>query len=104
MFAIAHLAQMYGGHFHRSGWAHPWLVLLFLLFIGIAIGAAVWVLVRASRQAPHVHPSAPTDPALDILRMRFAQGEIDAAELAARAASLSGMRPPVPPQSGPAGS
>jgi uncharacterized membrane protein len=94
MFVVALLEQEFGGHFHRGGWAHPWLGLLLLVLIGVAIGAGLWVLLRTSRPVHILPSSSPTDPAMDILRARFAQGEIDDEEFASRAARLSGIVPP----------
>ena len=83
---------------HHPGW-HPWLGLGFLLLVGVAVGFAVWALVRLSRPTHHFAGPAqlPHDPALETLRVRFARGEIDAAEFTARAAHLSGAVPPAPP-------
>ena len=93
MFAVAH---EFGAHFHHTGLAHPWLGLLFWLFFVGLIGVAVWLFVRATDSravAPVVGPSS--DPAMELLRARFARGEIDTDEFSARAAYLSGQ--PAPP-------
>lgn len=88
---------MFGGRLHR-GWVHPWLGLLCLMLVAVAFGLGLWLLLRASRPAHYGAPSImPTDPAVDILRARFARGEIDADEFAARAAHLSGTVPPATP-------
>jgi putative membrane protein len=97
MYRVTRISQAFDGHFHRGGWAHPVLALLFLALVGVAIGAVVWLLVRAARPHPlHYMPSvpAPPDPAIEVLRSRFARGEIDADEFDARAARLSGLVPP----------
>jgi uncharacterized membrane protein len=92
MFVVA---QEFGARFHHGSSLHPWFGLLFwLLFVGL-IGVAVWLFVRAThsvRGLPAMGP--PSDPAMDMLRARFAQGEIDAQEFAARAAYLSGQVAP----------
>ena len=89
------LAQMFYGPAHRHGWAHPWLALVFLAFVALAIGLAVWAVFRlAGSHHPPAPPFQPPDPALEALRMRFARGEIDTDEYAARAAHLIGGPPP----------
>jgi uncharacterized membrane protein len=88
---------------YNHGVNHPWFWLFILLMFAGAVAVLIWALVRGSRPSyPLPPPGPPTDPALDVLRMRFAQGEIDADEYAARAAQLSGMppstmQPPDPP-------
>jgi uncharacterized membrane protein len=98
MIFMTRLSQAFYGRVHRGGWAHPWLTLLFLIFVGVAIGVVVWALVRGTRSQHPVHPGSPPDPAMETLRLRFARGEIGADEYAARAAQLSGVLvPPGPP-------
>jgi uncharacterized membrane protein len=92
MFAVA---QEFGARFHQGGSLHPWFGLLFWLLFVALIGVAVWLFVRAThsvRGLPATGPSS--DPAMDTLRARFAQGEIDGQEFAARAAHLSGRAAP----------
>jgi uncharacterized membrane protein len=100
----ARVMQQFGPYMHdRTGLNHPWLVFLFFVFVAAAVAVGVWLLVRGTRH-PYppfpaqgmVPPIPPTDPALDTLRLRFARGEIDADEYAARAALLSGGAPPGP--------
>ena len=101
------LAQQFGPHMYRhDGLAHPWLTLVFFLLVATAIGLGIWLLVRNPHHHPGypLHPGAgwvppapPTDPALEALRMRFARGEIDADEYAARTALLSGATTPPRP-------
>jgi uncharacterized membrane protein len=97
MFAVA---QEFGARFHHGGVLHPWFGLfLWLLFVGL-IGVATWLLVRAAHSVRGVPAMGPSpDPAMETLRARFAQGEIDAREFAGRAAYLSGQQ--APPTSGP---
>lgn len=92
MFVVA---QEFGARFPHGGSLHPWFGLLFwLLFAGL-IGVAVWLLVRETHSVRGVPAMGPTsDPAMDTLRARFAQGEIDAQEFTARAAYLSGRAAP----------
>lgn len=95
-------AQAFGDRWHHGG--HPWLGLLFMALFGTAIALLVFALVRTARPTHHYAPAvaAPADPAMETLRIRFARGEIDAAEYAARAAHLSGaVPPPAPPATPP---
>ena len=70
-------AQMFHDRWHRTGWTRVGLGVLFLVLVALAVGLGVWALVRGTR---HTHPVAasgypltpPTDPALEMLRMRFA--------------------------------
>jgi putative membrane protein len=100
MLRVALFAQVFGGRV-RHGWAHPWMGVVMLSLVAAAIGLTVWLLVRSSR-TPTPFVSPPIDPAMDILRARFARGEIDAEEFAARAVQLSGSLPPSPPPPTPA--
>jgi uncharacterized membrane protein len=85
--------------YHHTGLAHPWVGLLFWLFFVGLIGVAVWLFVRTTDR-PRLEPvggppaSPPSDPAMEMLRARFARGEIDTQEFAARAAYLSGQPAP----------
>jgi len=97
--------QVFDPRFHRGGVNHPWFWLLMLLVVAVGIGALIWALLRGSHRTYPLPPGPPTDPAMEALRMRFARGEIDSDEYAARAAQLSGWVPPasqstpVPPPS-----
>ena len=100
----ARAMQMYGPYMHdRGGWNHPWLAVLLFVIVGAAIGLLVWALLRGGTRhpygAPPAYPAAPPagDPALEVLRMRFARGEIDADEYASRVALLHGAPPAGPP-------
>jgi uncharacterized membrane protein len=99
MFILA--AQEFGGRFHHGGWAHPWLGLVIWLIFVAAIGAAAWALLRPRHWTRVAAPPAggvdSIDNAMEILRARFAHGEIGADEFAARAAHLEGRVPPTPP-------
>lgn len=71
------------------GWIGP-LLFLVLLVLGIVyLGRALWP-ARAERAAPGSGaPLAGEDPALQILRERYARGEIDAEEFERRKAALA---------------
>lgn len=77
------------------------MALVFLVFMVAAIGFGVWALVHSSRPQyiaqPMPPPGSQPDPALEVLRMRFARGEIDSTEYASRAAQLQGAPPPAGP-------
>jgi len=91
MFVAAEFVRV-----REAGWVHPWLGLLFWFAFVALIATAVWLFVRSTHTAPVMAPGGPpVDPAMDILRARFARGEIDTAEFTARAVQLSGG--PVPP-------
>jgi len=70
-----------------------WIVglLVMVLFWGLVIAAIVlgirW-LIRADRRGSHEGPAAPD--ALEVLRQRYARGEIDEAEYERRRAVLRG--------------
>jgi len=70
-----------------------WIVglLIMVLFWGLVIAAIVlgirW-LIRADRRGSHEGPAAPD--ALEVLRQRYARGEIDEAEYERRRAVLRG--------------
>ena len=107
MNASGLLMQQFYMH-DRGGLNHPWLAALLVLFIGAAVALVVWAIVRASHHPATAYPGhylppgpTPTDPALDVLRMRFARGEIDEAEYATRAAHLQGAPPPATPPPAP---
>jgi putative membrane protein len=55
---------------------------VFWLLVLVALGAAVWWLVRRERPAPR-------DPALDALRERYARGEITRDEFETRRRDLA---------------
>jgi putative membrane protein len=54
-----------------------------ILVIAVAVLIGVWMVLRSNREA---HPSGPT--ALDILRERYARGEISAEEFEAAKRTL----------------
>ncbi|MGH2670659.1 MAG: SHOCT domain-containing protein [bacterium] len=88
-----------GGAFFGT-WGAGWgigmmlLSLLFWVFIIVALGAAVWWLVRhGSKEFRHRGGSGlseSSDTAADILRQRFARGEINREEFEERQRVLGG--------------
>ena len=81
-----------GIHF-GGGLAIGWIfgMLILVLFWGLVIAAIVlaarW-LIRADRRGSHGSPAAPD--ALELLRQRYARGEIDEAEYERRRTVLKG--------------
>jgi putative membrane protein len=75
-----------------GGMGIEWVVVLIIVFFwGLVIAAIVlgirW-LIRADRRGSHEAPATPD--ALEILRQRYARGEIDEAEYERRRAVLRG--------------
>jgi len=63
-------------------WGGGWMMILFLIFWLLLIGVGVWLIIsviRRNRQSPSI-TSAPSlaagETALDILKARYARGEI----------------------------
>ena len=93
-------------HFGWYPFAGGWLIglLLFAVFAVLVVWGIAWVLRRDSHRyvAPPPPPAVPptmqprVDPALQILRERFARGEISEADYLAAGRVLGG---PVPPSS-----
>jgi uncharacterized membrane protein len=95
---------------YRVGWypfAGGWLVglLIFAAFVVLIAWGIAWVLRRDSRHygapppPPTIPPAAPrpADQALQILRERFARGEISEAEFVAASRVLGAPAPPPGP-------
>jgi putative membrane protein len=59
---------------------------LWLVVIGLVVAGVIWVV----RRFDHSHPGKSNSDALSVLDMRFANGEIDAEEYAARKKLLMG--------------
>ena len=77
--------QYYGPHMWHGGW-HGWLFgpLMMILFFAVIV-AVVVLLVRWIGGSGHGHGHAPPGKTpLDILKERFARGEIDLAEFEER--------------------
>ena len=95
---VGYAARLLDRGYHHDGAGHPWIWLLVGLALAVIV-ALILVLLLGSR--PTHDEALSTDPAMETLRMRFAQGEIDADEYTARAAQLSGVSPPAPQPPGP---
>jgi len=91
-------------HYGQFPFAGGWLVglLVFAAFIVLVAWGVAWILRRDSRHygtpmppptMPPVGPPPP-DPALQILRERFARGEIGEAEFIAASRTLGAPTPP----------
>ena len=73
----------YGPHMWGGGWHFMFGPLMMILFVAVIAVVAV-VVVRRLGGGSGPAASAPGNSALDILRERFARGEIDAEEFAER--------------------
>ena len=77
-----------------NGWAWFAMGLSMVLFT-VAVGLIIWLLVRRSTGSPAPTSAVPT--AEEVLRQRFATGEIDQADFDQRMAALrTNRRPSVP--------
>ncbi len=79
----------YGGWYWGMGLAHG---LLWLVLLGLGVALLVRLVSRDSRDSREWRSSAPPgtpDSALDILKKRYARGEIDKAEFDAMKKDLS---------------
>ncbi len=72
-----------------SGWSMGTDAWVWIGVWALVMTLVVWVLVREPRHARHVDPA-------EILRDRFARGEIDEAEFRQATAALDAATPPVP--------
>ena len=82
-----------GGMMGQGGWGVWWILgmLVPLLFLGGLIALIAWVVVHltSSRHGEGI-PGTREDSAEEILRQRFARGEIDAKEYEERRRTLGG--------------
>ena len=89
--------QPYDGPFGHSSWWAPFQTILPLLLLVALVGVVVWLIVRTSRQPAPAMPGATSAPrpdaALDHIRMRYAQGEIDRDQFLQVTRDLSGAEP-----------
>ncbi len=69
---------------NMTGWGWGWMSLFPVLII-VAVALAAWTVVNLSESRSG---KADEDPALEVLRHRFAAGEIDEGEFNQRRASL----------------
>jgi len=81
--------MMHAGPFGFGAFGGAWgvLVALLVLAAAVALGIALTRLLL-----PAARPSSSGDDALEVLRSRFARGEIDEAEYLARRATLTAPR------------
>jgi putative membrane protein len=74
---------------HMDGWGWGWFaaghLLWWVLVVVVLVGLVRWAIPRTG---PRTAPPPQTDRALDILRERFARGEIDETEFQARKRTL----------------
>jgi putative membrane protein len=69
------IAMMWGYTMNGMGW---WMIISSLLWLGL-VAVAVWAFARWVTRAtqPNASSASPTPSATEILRQRFARGEID---------------------------
>jgi uncharacterized membrane protein len=95
--------QPYDGPFGHSAWWAPLQWLLPMLILVAVVGLVVWLIVRSSHQPAAALPGASMpgaatlaprpDAALEHIRMRYAQGEIDRDQYLQITRDLSGAEP-----------
>ncbi len=62
-----------------GGWG-IFMFIFMLIFLALIIGAVVLLVRYLSPHSPQLHPKASSEDALEILRRRYARGEIQKAE------------------------
>jgi putative membrane protein len=84
------------GHQH-SGHPFGWVLLFILLALVVAL--VVWIVLRVRGEGTAVRQvvAAPVDDAVDVVRMRYAKGEIDRREFLKVIADLGAPPEPPPP-------
>ena len=96
----------YQGYYVRGGSGpHLFAWLLFLILLVLLVALAVYLIVRwSSVRTPPPPPAGPppraADDALEILRLRYARGEIDREAFLQASQDLGGPAPPVWPSAG----
>lgn len=77
---------------HHTGWSGGWMVwpLVVLAVFGIALALVVGAVMLVIRRLGPGPSASDADQAMQILRERFARGEIDREEFDARRSSLDG--------------
>jgi uncharacterized membrane protein len=82
---------------HRHG-GHPFAWLFVIVLLGLLVALVVWAVLRltSARSARPALVAAPLDDAVDIVRLRYAKGEIDRSEFLRVTADL-GAAPEPPP-------
>jgi putative membrane protein len=97
-----------GPHVLHHGWLWPIGPLIPLLFFVVIVGVAIWAVVRLSNRPvagqpmPFAGPRGPgVDAALDLVRTRYARGEIGRDEFVQLSTDLGApggaWSPPAPP-------
>lgn len=83
---------------HAQGHDHPLQWLIAFIVLALIVALVVWVVLRilGSRKAAPVVVAGPVDNALDIVRRRYAQGEIDRREFLRMTGDLGGPAEPPP--------
>jgi putative membrane protein len=81
-----------GGHMGWGGLADGFFMIFLLLLWAALIALIVWLLLRFVSPVRGRGAAPPDDPAEEILRRRFAAGEIDADEYERRLAVLRAKR------------
>lgn len=72
----------YWGEQANRHYDHPFGWLIFFLVLALVVALVVWVVLQAGggRAGQRQLVAAPADDALDVVRLRYAQGEIDRKE------------------------
>ncbi len=98
-------------HAQEDWWSGPLHLLVLVLFVALLVAGAVWLVRRlspglAQSAGPAVPggtavPAAPaTDPAITVLRMRYAKGEVSRDDFQHTMEDLTGVAAPTAPWPG----